>query len=197
MWRRASVCIHLFVETQDCPIEDFGTVSDIFPGREFLRRMANPVATRYEDHAHRRKPGNLSGVVYRTAWQIYARQTGRPCGLAYDAMHGRIAECRRNIVDHCAARLDAFLAARFRTYDVADSQQVFRSCDKCVLAAIHGRRARMIREARRDALPALETHYSLYNADLNFGLIELRTLFDVQFQNRGQRAARNSGIGQV
>src|ERR1035441_7824610 len=60
-----------------------------------------------------------------------------------------------------------YLAARFRAYDVADRQQVFRSCSERVLAAIHGRRACMVRETRRDALPPLETHNSLYDADLN------------------------------
>ena len=40
-------------------------------------------------------------------------------------------------------------------------------------------RTRVVRETRRDALPPLETHNSLYYTDLNLGLIELRTLLDM------------------
>ena len=82
-------------------------------------------------------------------------------------------------------------------HDVADGQQVLRGCSERVLAAIHGRRARMVGEASRDALPPLEAHNSAYDPNLNLGLLKNRSLLDMQFEDCSQRTRRYACVGQT
>ena len=57
-----------------------------------------------------------------------------------------------------------------------------------VFTAIHRRRAGMVGEAGRNALPPLEADNSAYDPDLHLALLENRSLLDMQFENRGECA---------
>ena len=77
-----SVRLQPLVEPQNRAIEDFHTVGAVLPRSEFLRCMTDAVTARHEDHAHRRKPGYFSRVVYGAASSPPSRlKAGRPMRL--------------------------------------------------------------------------------------------------------------------
>src|SRR5262245_22692215 len=66
--------------------------------------MTDAVTARHEDHAHRRNPRYLSGVVDGAVRQIHSREAGRLRGFANDALDWLVARCSRDLIDHLATR---------------------------------------------------------------------------------------------
>ena len=54
-------------------------------------------------------------------------------------------------------------------------------CIKCVLALIHGRRARMVGETIHGNVPSSDADNALYDADRGLFALQKRALLDVQF----------------
>ena len=55
----------------------------------------------------------------------------------------------------------------------------------------------MVGEPCNDAVPAFDTHDPLHNANWYFGLVEVRALFDVQFEISGQSAVRDACVSKL
>ena len=96
---------------------------------------------------------------------------------------------------HVADRAD--LRTSLCPHDFADAQEVLSGCSERVPATIHGRRARMVREASHNALPPLEADNSAYDPNLNLRLLKNWSLLDMQFEDCSQRTRRYACVGQT
>src|SRR6266700_3077088 len=73
----------------------------------------------------------------------------------------------------------------------------FEAVARASFLRIHGRRARMVGEPCNDAVPAFDTHDPLHHADWHLGLVEVRALFDVQFEISHQSTTWDACVSEV
>src|SRR4030095_3217164 len=73
-------------------------------------------------------------------------------------------------------------------------KHILRSCRESVLPAIHRSCARVIGKPANDAIPAINTNDPLHYADWDLVLVEVRALFDVQFEISRQSATRDASV---
>src|SRR5262249_10086454 len=88
----------------------------------------------------------------------------------------------------------ADLRALFAAHYIAHGEHVFGSSRQRIMAAVHGRSARVIGKALDRAGPAAHRNDALHYAHWDFPLVQTRALLDVQFQRSGNRALHNTRL---
>src|SRR5262245_49957914 len=83
-----------------------------------------------------------------------------------------------------------------RQHDVADGQEVLCGGSERV-SAIHRRRASMVGEPGRNALPPFEAHDAAHYSNLHLSLIKNWSLLDMQFEDCGHCTWRDARVGQM